>query len=298
MRALLGMFGALTALPIPGHAQPPIPLQTQFSHWDHHWFMWTPRHPVYEAIEVMARDGSDGRPPLIWSFLTEREGRKKQVNYFNDPVLARRWPGDTHYRDIEYRADGATGAPRDLTVRFRDKDNAPVEWTVTFDPGAVLGTSGAGLTDQSGHSSASLFLIFFREKGAATRHSALRIGGRDFSFRDEDQASGQFGASYSTNVFTATVAYGSTVVENTSDGMRTSTGRVFRRQASSDAVAFTSNALGERNAIRIVSAGKPSGVIIDWRNEQPEWATAYRFTSLLRPTAGQKYELVVAPSRE
>jgi hypothetical protein len=42
--------------------------------------MWTTRHPVYEAIEVMARDGSDGRPPLIWSFLTEREGRKKQVN--------------------------------------------------------------------------------------------------------------------------------------------------------------------------------------------------------------------------
>jgi hypothetical protein len=357
MRVLFVMVTAFVALPIPAHAQPPIPLLTGFSHWDHHWFMWTPRHPVYESIEVMSKDAGDGRPPLIWVFFTEREGRKKQVHYFNDPVLARRWPGDTHYRDIEYRTEGPPGAPRGLAIQFRDKDNAPVEWAVTFDAGAALGTTGAGLTDQSGHSSGSLFLIFFREKGASTSRSALRIGGRDFSFRDEDRASGRyrFGTAYSTNVFTATIAYSSTMVESTSDGVRTSTGWVFTKEAGAGGGAtYISQALGDRNAIRVmtdaagrvmlyehtdgdhtfrivfdpalaldaapgppsryemsldgfarlvsgvaqVRAGVPNGVTIGWRNERPEWATAYRFTSILRPTAGQKYELVVAPTRD
>jgi hypothetical protein len=213
------------------------------------------------------------------------------------------------------------------------------------------------LTDQSGHSSGSLFLIFFREKGASTSRSALRIGARDFSFRDEDRASGRyrFGTAYSTNVFSAVIAYGSTVVESTSDGVRTSTGWVFTKEAGAGGGAtYISQALGDRNAIRVVRdaarrvtlyehtdgdhafrivfdpalaldaapgppsryemsldgfarlvsgvaqvrAGVPAGVTIGWRNERPEWATAYRFTSILRPTAGQKYELVVAPTRD
>ena len=45
MRVLFVMVTAFVALPIPAHAQPPIPLLTGFPHWDHHWFMWTPRHP-------------------------------------------------------------------------------------------------------------------------------------------------------------------------------------------------------------------------------------------------------------
>jgi len=35
-----------------------IPINTNFSYWDHHWIMWIPRHPLYEAVEVLSVDST------------------------------------------------------------------------------------------------------------------------------------------------------------------------------------------------------------------------------------------------
>jgi len=35
---------------------PLVPLTSRFAHWDHHWFVWLPRHRVYEAVEVASMD--------------------------------------------------------------------------------------------------------------------------------------------------------------------------------------------------------------------------------------------------
>ena len=33
-------------------ALPLIPITTAFIHGDHHWIMWIPENPMYEAVEV------------------------------------------------------------------------------------------------------------------------------------------------------------------------------------------------------------------------------------------------------
>ena len=50
---LLCLIGSVA----PANATAPIvPLVTAHHHWDHHWFVWLPRHPVYESVEVMSID--------------------------------------------------------------------------------------------------------------------------------------------------------------------------------------------------------------------------------------------------
>ena len=58
-------FGAVALFLIaafPSYAQTDLllPINTNFSYWDHHWIMWIPQHPVYEAVEVLSLDS-----PLI-----------------------------------------------------------------------------------------------------------------------------------------------------------------------------------------------------------------------------------------
>ena len=41
---------------------PLVPFATVVDSWDHHWFLWLPLHPVYEAVEVASREPDrDGR---------------------------------------------------------------------------------------------------------------------------------------------------------------------------------------------------------------------------------------------
>ena len=91
--------------------QPLIPFQTNFSHSEHHWILWIPKHQVYEAIEV--RSAENERSPggkSIRVFFTERLGGKKQVFYFNEETVAKRFRHEAYHRDIEYRADGQPGS--------------------------------------------------------------------------------------------------------------------------------------------------------------------------------------------
>ena len=44
-----------------GAASPSIPLMSAHYFWDHHWYVWLPRHPIYEAVEIMSID-TPGNP--------------------------------------------------------------------------------------------------------------------------------------------------------------------------------------------------------------------------------------------
>ena len=110
--------GAVLALallcPAAAALEPAVPLVRVHHRRDHHWFVWLPRHPDYEAVEI-AVDLAD-RP---------------------------------------------------------------------------LKREGAGLTDQSGHSAETVFLLFQRARTAMARGNEVRIGGRDYSFRPGDDRTGE-----------------------------------------------------------------------------------------------------------
>ena len=55
--ALLCMTGPVVPA---GATAPVVPLVTVHNHWDHHWFVWLPRHPVYEAVEVLSSEPAGG----------------------------------------------------------------------------------------------------------------------------------------------------------------------------------------------------------------------------------------------
>jgi hypothetical protein len=168
LRFILGIsaiaFASMTAI-----ATPLVPIVSFLQHWDHHWYVWLPGDPVYEAVEVMAAERGPGRVPLLWVFFTERAVPKHQFNYYNDAqfAAARAAAGTTaQFADITFSMTGAEGEPRGVAVEFLDSKNRPVTISVGFASGAKLGTVGAGLTDQIGHSSERLLLLFFREKAA------------------------------------------------------------------------------------------------------------------------------------
>jgi len=205
----------------PRMAPPPLlPFQTTFHHWDHHWFQWTPTHPLYESIEGASTKSPSGQD-LVWVWLTERVGTKRQVHYLNDLQAATRPSGEAYYRDIRYRAIGTFGSPLGLEVRFKDKDDADVEWTIRMDEDGAFDAQGAGLTDQSGHGAAQFFLIFFREKSRRASSSRLTIGGADFSFPNDPTLAPRyrFQAAYSFNIFVASIPYGEGRVDVTNHGI-------------------------------------------------------------------------------
>ena len=82
-------------------AAPVVPLVTAHHHGDHHWFVWLPRHPVYESVEVMSIDSAGDYFRVVWVFFTERHGGKRQTHFFDNRQIVERFPG-SHYRPIEY----------------------------------------------------------------------------------------------------------------------------------------------------------------------------------------------------
>ena len=188
--------------------QPLVPLSRIVDHWDHHWFLWLPRHPTYEAVEVASREPDrDGRA-AVWVWFTERDGVKRQIHYRNAPQLAEFVRG--MYRPIDYMISGEDGRPRGLKVRFDDIDGKPVDIDVAFDPTQMLSRQGAGLTDQSGHMSDSAFLIFYRDTGALARDAHVSIAGTNATF-DRNEAIGafRFKWAYSHNITIGLIRYGS-----------------------------------------------------------------------------------------
>ena len=149
-------------------ALPLVPIISFLNHWDHHWYLWLPGDPVYEAVEVLVGERGS-REPLLWVFLTERAPPKRQINYYNDQaaVAASKATGrNAHFASIRFAISGSDGAPRGVAVSFDDERGRPIAIDVAMDATAKLSTKGAGLTDQIGHSGSQLLLIFFRGEAA------------------------------------------------------------------------------------------------------------------------------------
>jgi hypothetical protein len=187
---------------------PLVPFFTIVDPWDHHWFLWLPHHPVYEAVEVASREPDrDGRV-AVWVWFTERAGSKRQIHYRNDPQLAT-FVGGT-YRPINYHISGDDGRPRSVQVRFDDIENMSVDIDVQFDPDQTLSRQGAGLTDQSGHIGDRAFLVFHRDINALAREGRAFIGPRNYAFTHEDaQGAFPFRWSYSYRISINLILYNS-----------------------------------------------------------------------------------------
>jgi hypothetical protein len=179
-----------------------MPIISTFRHWDHHWYVWLPGDPKYEAVEVMSNDRGAGAPPLVWVFFTERAVPKRQVHYLNDARVAA--ARGANYREIAFAMTGAEGEPRGIIVSLADLDGRPVAIEVRFGLGVQLTTRGAGLTDQSGHSADRHLLLFFREKNAITSDRAVTRDGIDVAHPQPGESHAiPWPAAYSQNIFVA-----------------------------------------------------------------------------------------------
>ena len=195
---------ATVLAPMTLSAKPLVPLLSFLQHWDHHWYAWLPGDPVYEAVEVMATERS-GQEPLVWVFFTDRAPPKNQINYYNDynDVAASKARGRVSYFvPMRFAMTGNDGTPLGVSVAFDDAESRRVDIKIGVDDGSKLSTTGSGLTNQIGHSSAHTLLIFFRELGARTEQAQVKVAGVDMT---KPQAGVErpipFVAAYSRNIY-------------------------------------------------------------------------------------------------
>ena len=187
---------------------PLVPFSTIVDHWDHHWFLWLPHHPSFEAVEVASREPDPSGRAAVWVWFTERAGVKRQIHYRNDARLAG-FVGAT-YRPIDYRISGEAGRPRGLELRFDDIEDKSVAIDVKFDPAQMLTRLGAGLTDQSGHMSDRAFLVFYRDTSALAEDARVLIAGNNVAFdRNDTQGAFRFKWAYSHGITIGLIRYGS-----------------------------------------------------------------------------------------
>ena len=211
-RLLIGaalVFACMAStLPSRGLATPAIPLISHHVHFDHQWYVWLPRHPTYEAVEVMSVDAPFNPYRLVWVIFTERDGEKRQHHFMDDRRIAEGGE-DFHYREIDYRRAGGAGGGQSVYASFTDLDGARVEVEIDAE-GAALTQVGAGLTDQSGHSAGELVMLFHRERNALVERNSVTIDGQDFSFRKGDDPEGthRFVAVYSAGIQIVVMPFG------------------------------------------------------------------------------------------
>ena len=229
---------------------PFVPLTSTLAHWDHHWFVWLPRHPVYESVEIMSREAPENPLQLVWVFFTERDGPKRQVHYLNNLDVVTRWGGSL-YREIHYERSGTAGRSQGVTVRFHDQNNQPVDIAITGDDRPL---SPAGLTNQSGHAATRHFLVFFREQQALAVRNRVVIAGEDFSFNTDDASTARyrFKAAYSANVYVVTLPFTTTRFRSEDDHLTSTAGHLFTTTRSAEEeVVSTSHAGGSSDVVQL-----------------------------------------------
>jgi hypothetical protein len=198
-------------------ATPLVPIISLLSHWDHHWYIWLPGDPHYEAVEVMAAERGADVPPLVWVFFTERDEPKRQTHYFNDARVAA--ARGANFSDIAFTMTGTDEGPQDLVVSFVDTAARSIAIEVRFNPGTQLVTQGAGLTNQIGHSGDRLLLVFFRERNAFAQVSHVTIAGVDVAIpQPGENHPVPFSAAYSKNILVSGFAFGERRVDFTNAG--------------------------------------------------------------------------------
>lgn len=272
--------------------QPLVPVQTNFSHSQHHWILWLPKHPLYEAIEVRSSDNPQApNGKSVTVFFTERAGAKNQVYYFNEEALVKRSRMAAHYRNIEYRATGDLGKPLGLSVKFQDKDDRLVELTMQFESGRELSPQYAGLTSQSGHSADYIFLIFLREKTASMSSNKLLIGGEDFSLTPANDPPGArllARSAYSSNIYAATIVYGKSSFQWKQNELTTAfQGRTFKKVAGAEKeTIYRSNPAGDRSLIELVTNAQ--GELRQYKHQLNAHVFQIEFTPALPTIASVK----------
>jgi hypothetical protein len=199
------MFGVAS---VPALAAAPlVPIASFLNHWDHHWYIWLPGDPLYEAVEVMATERGSDSAPLVWVFFTERDGPKRQIHYYNDARIAAAAGGQS--RDIAFKMTTTEGGARDVSVAFEDDKSQPVAIDVYMSPEARLGTRNAGLTNQIGHSGDRFLLLFFREKAVAADAWSVAIAGVNVAIPQPGQNHpAPFPAVYSSNIYVGGFPFG------------------------------------------------------------------------------------------
>ena len=277
--------------------EPAVPLVSVHHRWDHHWFVWLPRHPDYEAVEVMSIDAAGSPYRAVWVFFTERRGGKRQVHYFDDRRIAENFE-DAHYRPISYERTGADGRAQSIRVALENAEGLPVEIAVDLADRPLV-REGAGLTDQSGHSAETLFLLFHRARNARTPDNEIRIGGRDYSFRPGDDPAGRhrFAAAYSAGIQIAVIPF----------GRWTFARRGARLQDAAAGISFAVAARGRRLTAempgylnRIAVELDASGALAGYRHDAGTSRLALRFDSPLplvpdAPRASRRFAVYMSP---
>ena len=251
------VLSCLVGLIAPANAAAPVvPLVTAHHHWDHHWdhhwFVWLPRHPVYESVEIMSIDSARNFYRAVWLFFTERHGGKHQVHYFDDRQIVGHFPG-SHYGPIDYERSGARGKGRSVRVALTGLDDVPVEIVVDL-ADRPLTRTGAGLTNQSGHSAGTLFLLFHRDRVALARTNEVRIGANDYSFRagDDPAARHRFMAAYSTGIQIAVIPFGQWSFSRHEERLSANaSGLSFAVTEPDGGVRLTASQPGHRNRIAV-----------------------------------------------
>jgi hypothetical protein len=260
---------------------PLVPIISFLRHWDHHWYIWLPGDPVYEAVEIMAAERGPGAGPLVWVFFTERDGPKHQVHYFNDVRVAA--ARDADYRDIAFTMGGVDGGPREVSVRLVDRDGRPVAIAVGFEPDGKLVTKGAGLTNQIGHSGDRLLLVFFREKNAFAKAWHVTIAGTDVAVPQPGQNHpAPLPAAYSANIFVAGFPFGNEGADF-GDGGSGGEGNKVRFAAAKEAGAWLAPL---PDASRIELAAQPDGALAYYRHRNANHLLEIGFDPPL-PSAGR-----------
>ena len=272
-----GLAGAVG----PANAAPPVvPLVTAHHHWEHQWFVWLPRHPVYESVEVMSIDSAGDYFRAVWVFFTERHGGKRQVHFFDDRRMVEHFPG-SHYRPIEYERYGVPGRGQSVRVSLAGLDDAPIEIAVDVAERPLTRT-GAGLTDQSGHSADTIFLLFHRDRNALAQSNDVRIDGRDYSFRAGDDPTGKhrFMAAYSAGIQIGLVPFGRWSFSREDTGLdATVEGLSFAVTEPDGGVRLTASAPGYRSRIAVdLDAG---GALTGYRHDAAANRLAFKLEAAL-----------------
>lgn len=220
--ALLGPAG-ITRAAVPGPL-PLLPLNTNFSFWEHHWIHWLPDHPRYEAIEVALGGMLPAGERLVRLWFTEREGGKRQLYYFNDMQVASTFGQESRFAPMHFSHSGDPGAPQNLSLSFVDKDGVPIVWTVRFAPGQPLSTAGAGLKHQNGHAAHSVLLFWYVDKGALTADAVCSIGGVEHRPKPGGDTQRRVNTAYSSGAYSAVLPYAPSIITPTAQGFHSSWG--------------------------------------------------------------------------
>lgn len=237
---------------------PAIPLISYSYYFDHHWYVWLPRHPTYEAVEVMTIDAPYNPYRLVWVFFTERDGEKRQHHFMDDPRIAE-GTEYFHHRKIDYRRTGESGMGQGVRVSLTGLDGDPIEIEIDSEDVPLTQADG-GLTNQSGHGADRVVMLFYRKRGARAEHNRVTIGGEDYSFRADDDLEGihRFVAAYAAGIQLVVFPFGTWTFKGDETRLgNEAAGFSFAPEAREDGIAMVSDLLGyyDRTTIELDTEG-------------------------------------------